>query len=291
MPQRDRPGMQITRRSLLGLGIGLTVTAVAGGEPAWLPEVVPITGGGFIRGSDRTERELAYTLDELAYGHSRTRERRWYEHEHDRAEASTGAFAIGATPITNRQYAAFVDATGHPVPDVDAATWASYGLIHPYSRTRRYAWSDGMPAGRQDHPVVLVSRADAENYAAWLSRTTGARWRLPTEVEWEKAARGLDGRYFPWGDQFDAARLNSHDAGPFATMPVGTFAAGASPFGMMDAAGQVFEWTADNRGHNRGIVKGGSWDDKGCGVCRPAARHARPVDIKHILIGFRLVRE
>jgi len=57
---------------------------------------------------------------------------------------------------------------------------------------------------------------------------------------------------------------------------------------MLDAAGQVFEWTTDNRGASQGIVKGGAWDDKGCGVCRPAARPARPPTIKHILIGFRV---
>lgn len=74
-------------------------------------------------------------------------------------------------------------------------------------------------------------------------------------------------------------------------MPVGAFAAGASPFGLLDAAGQVFEWTATAAAEGRFMVKGGSWDDKSCGACRPAARHARPANLKHILIGFRLVRE
>ena len=85
-------------------------------------------------------------------------------------------------------------------------------------------------------------------------------------------------------------RLASHDAGPFDTVPVGHFPAGASPFGVLDAAGLVFEWTATPDGTNRYVVKGGSWDDKGCGVCRPAARHSRPAELRHILIGFRLVR-
>ncbi|MBI1985361.1 MAG: SUMF1/EgtB/PvdO family nonheme iron enzyme, partial [Rhodospirillales bacterium] len=94
---------------------------------------------------------------------------------------------------------------------------------------------------------------------------------------------------FPWGDSYDPRRLNSHDLGPFDTMPVGSFPEGASPFGLLDAAGQVFEWTATPAGAGRYLVKGGSWDDKGCGVCRLAARHSRPADLKHILIGFRLV--
>ena len=114
---------------------------------------------------------------------------------------------------------------------------------------------------------------------------------MPDELEWEKAARGTDGRYFPWGNAFDASLLNSHDAGPFDTVPVGRYPSGASPYGLLDAAGQVFEWTETVGGTRRYIVKGGSWDDKGCGVCRPAARDSRPADIKHILIGFRLVRE
>jgi len=261
-------------------------------EPVTVPEVISIPAGAFIMGSDRAEREAAYRLDEAAYGHSVTREQRWYENEGPRREVETGAYAIAKTPITNREYAAFVAATEHRAPDVDADTWASYGLIHPYRRTRRHAWLGGEPpAGREDHPVVLVSRSDAEAYAAWLSRATGERWRLPSEAQWEKAARGTDGRRFPWGDRFRPELLNSADAGPFDTLPVGTFPRGASPFGMLDAAGQVFEWTAIEAGSGRAIVKGGSWDDKGCGVCRPAARHGRPVALKHILIGFRLVRD
>ena len=267
------------------------VGAVFAGEVA-TPEVVSIPAGEFVAGSDHAERERAYSLDEAAYGHSRTRERRWYEREGERRRVATGAYRIMRTPVTNAQYARFVDDTGHPVPDVDPATWASYRLIHPYARTRRHAWVAGQPPpGRGSHPVVLVSRDDARGYAQWLTRTTGWRWRLPSELEWEKAARGAGGRVFPWGDEYDATLLNSHDAGPFDTMPVGAFPAGASPFGMLDAAGQVFEWTAASAGAGRAIVKGGSWDDRGCGVCRPAARHGRPTGLKHILIGFRLVRD
>ena len=267
--------------------------ARAGGDGEEIvPDVVSIPAGPFIAGSDAAEREAAYRLDEAAYGHSVTRDRRWYEGEPARGPVVLDEFAITATPITNREYAAFIAATGHPPPDVDPATWAGYRLVHPYGRTRKFAWADGAPpTGRGSHPVVLVSQDDARAYAAWLSQETGRRWRLPTEAEWEKAARGTGGHRFPWGDEFDPARLNSHDSGPFDTMPVGSFPEGASAFGLLDAAGQVFEWTGTGAGSGRAIVKGGSWDDSGCGICRPAARHSRPAALKHILIGFRLVRE
>lgn len=271
----------------------LSVVATAGSDTELvLPDVIEIPAGPFIMGSDAAERETGYQLDEAAYGHSRTRLRGWYEAERQPGPVETGRFAITTTPITNRQYAAFVVATGHSAPDVDGPTWAGYNLIHPYERTRRHAWQNGRPpAGREDHPVVLVSYADALAYAAWLSEITGRTWRLPIEAEWEKAARGTDGRRFPWGNFWNPSVLNSHDDGPFDTTPVGSFPMGASPFGLMDAAGQVFEWTDTAAGPGRKLVKGGSWDDKGCGVCRPAARHGRPEGLKHILIGFRLVSE
>lgn len=292
-PVPAEPGGRWLRCVLsLSVLLALLQPAVAD-EFKLVPETVPIPAGTFIAGSDTAEREMAYRLDEAAYGHNRTRQWGWYDSERTRREITLPAFEITRTPIANAQYAAFIRDTGHPAPDVDAKSWRSYGLIHPYERTRRHAWRDGSPPpARAEHPVVLVSHDDARAYARWLGSLTGDDWRLPTELEWEKAARGTDGRHFPWGDRYEPGRLNSHDAGPFDTVPVGRYPSGASPFGLLDAAGQVFEWTATHApGQGRYLVKGGSWDDKGCGVCRPAARHGRPAGLKHILIGFRLVRE
>jgi formylglycine-generating enzyme required for sulfatase activity len=273
------------------LALVLVMTSCAAAPEVPQPRTVAVPAGSFVEGSSAAERQYAYQLDEAAYGHSRTREAGWYDREPPRHSAETGAFAIMTNLVTNADYARFVTATGHPVPDVDAATWAGYGLAHPYERTRRFAWTDGEPpAGRAHHTVALVSHADAQAYAAWLSEVTGQRWRLPSAQQWEKAARGSDGRIFPWGDGWDPTRLDSHDLGPFDTLPVGSFPAGASPYGMLDPAGQLFEWTATTASPGRFLVKGGSWDDKGCGVCRPAAGHGRPADLKHVLIGFRLVR-
>lgn len=265
---------------------------VLAGEIVAPPDVVRVSAGRAIIGSDRAERERAYRLDEAAYGHSLTRQRRWYEGEPVRQSIGHGTYEITRNLISQADYRKFVKATGHRAPGVTVDVWVGYGLIHPFKRTEPYRWLNNQPvAGRESHPVVLVAHRDARAYAVWLSAATGQHWRLPTEQEWEIAARGRDGRAFPWGDEFAPDRLNSHDQGPFATVPVGQFREGASPFGMMDAAGQVFEWTATQAGENRFIVKGGSWDDSGCGICRPAARHSRPAELKHILIGFRLVRQ
>ncbi len=285
--------MRACLAAVLAVAIGWATAAVAGAEAEIpIPAVVEVPAGPFVAGSDQAERDAAYRLDELAYGHNRTRLWKWYDRERPRQTLETGAFRITATPITNSQYAAFVAATGHAAPDVDRETWEGYKLVHPYKRTRRHAWKDGRPPkGREDHPVVLVSHADALAYAAWLSELTGQSWRLPSDLEWEKAARGTDGRRFPWGNFWNPKLVNTHDAGPFDTLPVGTYPQGASPFGLLDTAGQVFEWTGTPSGPARLLVKGGSWDDKGCGVCRPSAGHGRPVGIKHILIGFRLVVE
>ena len=92
-----------------------------------------------------TVDSLFFILDEAAYGYSVTRKNRWYESEFKRGPVTLPSCEISKTLVTNAQYAAFVAATGHRVPEVDAATWKGYGLIHPYKRTRRHAWSAGEP--------------------------------------------------------------------------------------------------------------------------------------------------
>ncbi len=270
----------------------LWLAASAAAEPKNVPAVVWIPAGSFIAGSDAAEREAAYRLDEAGYGHSVTRERGWYDGERARGRLSLEGYFITRNLITNRQYSEFIEQTWRDAPQVEHEVWDDYGLIHPFARTLPYQWQDGAPpAGREAHPVVLVSHADALAYAGWLSEATGLSWTLPSELQWEKAARGTDGRRFPWGNDFEPERLNSHDAGPFGTLPVGSYTTGVSPYGVFDMAGQVFEWTFAETRPGRYLVKGGSWDDKGCGICRAAARHSRPAGLKHILIGFRLVRE
>jgi formylglycine-generating enzyme required for sulfatase activity len=148
---------------------------------------------------------------------------RWAEREQPQHKVLLAAYAIGKYPITCREYQAFVQDSLHPAPQ---------------------GWSGSQyPAGKAEHPVVYVSWDDAQAYCAWLSAKTGKRYRLPSEAEWEKAARGTDGRIYPWGNQFEAGRANYNTAG---TTSVGQFSPqGDSPYGCVDMSGNVYEWVND----------------------------------------------
>jgi formylglycine-generating enzyme required for sulfatase activity len=142
------------------------------------------------------------------------------------------AFDIARVPITNAQYQIFVQAEEHDPP----GDWNGQRA----------------PRGKEAHPVVNVSWHDAMAYCRWLSSVAGKDITLPSEAEWEKAARGSeDARAYPWGDAFDATRCNVAESGFGGTTPVGIFASGASPFGCMDMAGNMWEWT-------RSLI--GRWD-------------------------------
>jgi formylglycine-generating enzyme required for sulfatase activity len=166
-------------------------------------------------------------------------------------------FRIARTSVTNAQYQLYIQATGAEPP--------------PY-------WEDGQPPkDKLTHPVVGVSWHDACAYCAWLSTVTEKPIRLPTEAEWEKAARGdRDKRIYPWGDNFDLAKCNSCELGLDDTSPVGIFLAGASLYGCLDMSGNVWEWVhdwydenyyqwgpdRDLKGPSSGeskVLRGGSW--------------------------------
>jgi len=156
------------------------------------------------------------------------------------------AFRIGRYPVTNAQYARFLAANPHyPVPYMDEE-WARPYNWNPQTRT--------YPEGKANHPVVLVSWKDAMAYCAW------AKVRLPTEEEWEKAARGEDGRTYPWGEGFDPGRANVRESGVGSTTPVGVYPDGASPYGLLDCAGNVWEWTATPHDEDEMVLRGGSWN-------------------------------
>ncbi len=148
------------------------------------------------------------------------------------------------------QFAAFVQATGYKT----AAEKAGGGRVWTGSAWELVSGADWQhPSGpnsdvgqKADHPVTQVSWDDAVAFAQWVSQVTGRNVRLPTEAEWEKAARGTDGRIYPWGDIWDKTKLNSFEGGRGDTTQVGKYSPeGDSPYGAADMAGNVWEWTAD----------------------------------------------
>ncbi|WP_060687086.1 SUMF1/EgtB/PvdO family nonheme iron enzyme [Ardenticatena maritima] len=174
---------------------------------------------------------------------------------------SVGALWVSRTPITNAHYAAFVAATGAEPPP-------HWGGMTP-------------PAELRDHPVVFVARAEAEAFAAWLGG------RLPTEEEWERIARGDRARIFPWGDEWCATCAHTAEQGARSTAPVGRYPDGATPEGVLDLAGNVWEWTATTE-EGQAIAKGGSWFEPAEAARTWERLYADPVR-GYDDVGFRVV--
>ena len=185
------------------------------------------------------------------------------------------SFLIDKYEVTNQKYFRFISATGHRIPFV-YANWAQ-----PYN------WRGGhFPEGKENYPVVLVSYADALAYANWAGK------RLPTEAEWEKAARYLDGRNYPWGNIFKPGYANSAEMGINVPVRVGSFPQGVSFYGVFDMAGNVWEWTSDwfSNGHSFRVIKGGSFLEGKAKLLTYAREGERPSAMR-IDVGFRCVRD
>ena len=144
-------------------------------------------------------------------------------------EVYVSAFYIDKYEVTNRQFMTFANATGY--------------LTDAEKKPETNTWRTAYTSSKENHPVVWMSWNDADAYCRWAGK------RLPTEAEWEKAARGNDARVWPWGDDWDNARLNMAEGGRKTTTEVGTFPDGASPHGAMDMAGNVWEWVHDWHGY------------------------------------------
>jgi formylglycine-generating enzyme required for sulfatase activity len=170
------------------------------------PEMTLIPAGEFLMGSDAQQDRNAESYEEPQHS--------LYLPE----------FLLAKTPVTQAQYREFVRATGHKAP---------------------YGWSNGTPPpDKEDHPVVDVSWYDAQDYCQWLSEATGKSYSLPSEAEWEKGARGTDGRLYPWGNPWDSRRCNSKEGRQGNTTPMGAYLQGVSPYGVLDMVGNVWEWTS-----------------------------------------------
>jgi sulfatase modifying factor 1 len=254
----------------------LRVTPVLERRHPFEPELILIPAGKFRMGSDPEKDKLAN------------------DDEQPQHRLYLPDYFIAKAPVTNAQYAAFVEATDHRSP----GNWLGKQL----------------PKGKEDHPVVSVTWNSAVAYCNWLAQVTGKPYRLPSEAEWEKAARGTDGRIYPWGDEPpNKSRCNfGRKAGN--TTPAGRYSPhGDSPYGCADMAGNVWEWTrslwdpgllgphfkypydpADGRenqeaGDNfRRVVRGGAFDDDE-GNVRCACRHRDHPYYTNGKRGFRLV--
>ena len=222
-------------------------------------------------------------------------------------------FYLGVQPVTNAEYARFVRDSGHRAPAI-----YELPLVVKAGGTERerafrqtgmpYVWDQAHPAERSDHPVTLVRYDDAVAYCAWLSATTGRAYRLPTEAEWEKAARGgTESKRYPWGDRLDRnmanfladpAQRSAQGTSPCRTYP-------PNPLGLFDMAGNVWEWVADwyapryetseatrnptgpPAGHLR-VLRGGSWLVADVRMLSCSHRHKVPADTYSYAIGFRV---
>jgi formylglycine-generating enzyme required for sulfatase activity len=195
-------------------------------------------------------------------------------------------YRIGRYPVTNVEYARFVAAAKYHTPE---------------------HWIDGqVPAGLEDHPVVNVDFDDASAYCHWLSETTRQSWRLPTEAEWEKAARGPlpNKQRFVWGNDWRSDACNSEEAGRGTTTPVSAFEPiNCSVFDVIDMAGNVWEWVASlyepfpgsvhttlTHGPAYRVVRGGSYHNPGKDS-RVYIRGRYKLDVKRPYLGFRIVLE
>jgi len=258
--------------------LALSFLLLAGGvaeEPS-VPrlELVPVPAGEFLMGTDE-----------------------WGSDESPARAVTLPAFSIAVTETTNAQYHAFWLA--------DGGASSRHTPLNFTDEDRVAAWTRTV-AAKPDHPVVGVTWFDAAAYAAWLGM------RLPTEAEWEKAARGTDGRLWSWGNAFDGrigtATLHANLLRDGSTpMPVGRFVTGASPYGALDMIGNVREWTADwysetyyrasgdidPKGPATGTwraVRGGSWTDppENGGVTR---RYTQRPGVATSFTGFRVARD
>jgi formylglycine-generating enzyme required for sulfatase activity len=241
-------------------------------------------------------------------------------------------FAIGKYPITNAEYRLFWEAKGYENKDYwsdDGWRWrqgqleADLSIYDKEIRKQVEDWLKRRPAEKRHQPffwddpqwnadnlpVVGVTWYEAEAYGKWLRAMTGERYRLPTEAEWEKAARGPQNSLWPWGDEWESNKCNSEESKFGGTTPVGMYPDGTYPNGPLDMVGNVWEWCADwfdskiysNRegqkirdplGPDSGparVVRGGSWNSDRR-YCRAATRlRSGPADFNSNL-GFRVAR-
>ncbi|NJP06550.1 MAG: formylglycine-generating enzyme family protein [Chloroflexaceae bacterium] len=242
---------------------------------ALLPDFLALPAGHVLMGTP------AAMLSDLAQRYGGTRES--YREESPQHLVPIAALRIARVTVTHALYAAYVAATGVPAP-----------LI----------WRGSTPPPElQAYPVVDISWDDAQACCAWLSHCSASViFRLPTEAEWEYAARGDDGRQFPWGDTFARELANTRESAIGRPVLVDAYPQGASRSGLLQMAGNVWEWTAsrdasypyhadDGRENptasGRRILRGGSYVNA-LGFARCACRFRLLPSVRNEFLGFRL---
>ena len=268
-------------------------------------EMILVPAGEFIMGSDADEIARLDIKQELV------------EDEMPRHRVYLDTFYMDTYEVTNAHFQQFVHATGYRTQaEREDWGWADTGAA--WGQVTGANWRAPLGpgssiAGLEQHPVVQVSQEDAKAYCAWAGK------RLPTEAEWEKAARGTDGRIYPWGDQFDGTRLNFCDAhcqrswqdqasndGYRYTAPVGHYAGDQSPYGAYDMAGNVREWVADWYAENyyktsptrnppgpasgeQAVLRGGGWVNTARNVRVPFRSRLEPAH-RYGYVGIRCAK-
>jgi len=238
--------------------------------------MVLVPAGDFLMGTDNSE------VDILITDHSEW-QRDWFSNETPKRKVYLVSFFISKYEITNEQYGKFLKAHPeyHPPP-----YWNNQDFNQP------------------KQPIVGLDWNDAIIYCDWLTEKTGKDYKLPTEAQWERAARGKDARIFPWGQDFPNWKANFQNQAK-APLSVGTFPSGTNELGLFDMAGNVAEWCSDwydevyyhsalnsnpqgsRSGHEK-VVRGGSWQDVAF-YLRCAARMKYEPNTHKETIGFRIV--
>jgi formylglycine-generating enzyme required for sulfatase activity/predicted MPP superfamily phosphohydrolase len=208
-----------------------------------------------------------------------------YSDEKPQRVVDLPAFYMDIFPVTNEQYAAFLNAKGLGKRKLDEWIFLEGDWQKERCRIKLKGKVYEVEKGFDKHPVIYVTWHGAKAYAEWAGK------RLPTEQEWEKTARGPEGRTYPWGNRFEKDRCNSWESRKGGTTPVDAYPEGKSPYGCFDMAGNVWEWTASlsGKGTDRYVLRGGSWGSYG-GVCRCAARYYYDPFARSSSFGFRCAR-
>ena len=246
-----------------------------------VPNLINSPGGEFNMGTGPDEvQHLQLNQSDWAYEWS---DRDLFANEQPQNPVKVKGFQIAQFPVTNEEYHDFVWDVGYPLPK----EWSSFTF----------------PPEEGENPVTGISKIDAEEYIKWLNEKSNRKYRLPNEAEWEFAARGSDGRIYPWGNTFDPWRCNTSESMKKGTTPVGFYSPGGdSVFGVADMVGNVWEWTSsifrpypfrleqnkENKGStDRFVIRGGAWYYSRK-LARCACREGMNANQSSESIGFRL---